>query len=170
MVSRLPANRPQPRADHPDIPAAYGVAGTTELVDWSHVEERLRTDRVYWIATIDPNARPRVRPVSGLYLDGVIYLGGSTDSRWVRDTVANSSVSVHLDGPDDVVIIEGDAEVPAAIAADVAVRLAAVSNAKFPDYPMSAGDFSGPGQVAIRPRKVIAWTDFARNPTRFRFD
>jgi hypothetical protein len=169
MVNRLPAPG-RPTSDHPVIPAVYGVSATTELVEWSHVEERLRTDRIYWVATVDSNARPRVRRVSGLYHDGVIYLGGSTDSRWVRNVAANPSVSVHLDGPDDVVIIEGDAEVPARIAADVREQLAAVSNAKFPNYPMSAADFSGPGQVAIRPRKVIAWTDFGSNPTRFRFD
>jgi hypothetical protein len=170
MVHRLPSPWRPPKADHPDIPAVYGVSGTTELVEWAHVESRLNADRIYWVATVDPAARPRVRPVSGLYVEGVIYLGGSPDSRWVRDAIANRSVSVHLDGPDDVVIIEGEAEVPATIPADVAERLATTSNAKFPDYPMTAADFSGPGKVAIRLRKVLAWTEFGKNPTRFRFD
>jgi Pyridoxamine 5'-phosphate oxidase len=170
MVNRLPPTGGQPTADHPDIPDAYGVSATTELVEWGHVEERLRTDRIYWVATVGTDGSPRVRPVSGLYLDGVIHLSGSTDARWVRDVLANPRVSVHLDGPDDVVIVEGDAEAPAAIPADLAVRLAAVSNAKFPDFELSPADFGGPGRVAIRPRKVIAWTDFGRNPTRFRFE
>ena len=170
MVNRLPLTARQPKADHPDVPDAYGVSGTTEFVEWAHVEERLRAERIYWVATVDAEGRPRVRPVSGLYLDNAIYLNGSPDARWVDDLAVNPRVSVHLDGPDDIVIVEGDAEVPARIPNGMAVRLAAVSNAKFPDFKRSPGDFGGPGQVAIRPRKVIAWTEFGRNPTRFRFE
>lgn len=170
MVNRLPPTGRQPKADHPDIPAVYGVSGTTEFVEWAHVEERLRAERVYWVATVDVEGRPRVRPVSGLYLDGTIYLNGSPDARWFHDVGANSQVAVHLDGPDDVVIVEGEAEAPARISNGLAVRLAAVSNAKFPDFRMSPGDFGGPGQVSIKPRKVIAWTEFGKNPTRFRFE
>ncbi len=32
---------------------------------------------------------------------------------------------------------------------------------------MTPESYSGPGPWAIRPRKVLAWTDFAKDPTRF---
>ena len=105
-----------------------------------------------------------------MYVDGVLYVGGSPRTRWVQEIAANSHVSVHLDGGRDVVIVEGDAEVLEANSDELADRLAAASNAKYPEYGMTAASFKGPGPIAIRPRKVIAWTDFMKDPTRFSFD
>lgn len=160
-----------PRVDRPEIPAEYGVGKATAVVDWTHVEERLTAARVYWIVTVGASGRPRARPVDGLYVDGVLYVGGSPQTRWVRDIAANPKVAVHLDTLDgDVVIVEGDAEVLQRNSDAFAERMAAVSNAKYPEYGMTAAMYKGPGPIAIRPRKVIAWTDFLKDPTRFRFD
>src|SRR3954452_7448979 len=102
----------EPRVDRPEIPAEYAIARATGHVEWRHVEERLDAARVYWIATVGSGGRPRVRPVDGMYGDGVIYVGGGLESRWVRDIAANRQVSVHLDTLEgDVVIVEGDAEI-----------------------------------------------------------
>ena len=159
-----------PRVDRPRIPASYGTSRATAFVEWSHVEERLAADRVYWLAAVGADGRPRVRPIDGLYLDGVIYVGGSGETRWVHDVEANRAVSLHLDGVDDVVLIEGDAEVLKGLDAGLAQGLAAASNAKFPEYKMTADFYRRNGAIAIRLRKVIAWTDITRDPTRFRFD
>lgn len=153
------------------LPSEYGSpkAGAA-LLEWSHVESRLAAARVYWIATVGPEGRPRVRPVDGLYVDGVIYLGGSPKTRWVRDLLANPEVAIHLDDGSDVVIVEGAAELMEAGAPpELAERLAAASNAKYPEYGMTPADYRGPGPFAIRPRAVLAWTDFPNDLTRFRF-
>jgi nitroimidazol reductase NimA-like FMN-containing flavoprotein (pyridoxamine 5'-phosphate oxidase superfamily) len=161
----------EPRVDRPEIPAEYGIARATGHVDWRHVEERLERARVYWIATVGAGGRPRVRPVDGMYVDGVIYIGGSLETRWIRDLAQNPHVSVHLDSLEgDVVIVDGDAEVLRSNSDAFAERMAAASNAKYPEYGMKPAQFKGPGPIAIRPRKVIAWTDFMKDPTRFRFD
>jgi nitroimidazol reductase NimA-like FMN-containing flavoprotein (pyridoxamine 5'-phosphate oxidase superfamily) len=161
----------EPRVDRPEIPAEYGIARATGHVDWRHVEERLERARVYWIATVGAGGRPRVRPVDGMYVDGVIYVGGSLETRWIRDLAANPHVSVHLDSLEgDVVIVDGDAEVLRSNSDAFAERMAAASNAKYPEYGMEPAQFKGPGPIAIRPRKVVAWTDFMKDPTRFRFD
>jgi nitroimidazol reductase NimA-like FMN-containing flavoprotein (pyridoxamine 5'-phosphate oxidase superfamily) len=159
-----------PRVDRPEMPAEYGIGKATDHVDWSHVEERLTADRVYWIATVSASGRPRVRPVDGMYLEGVLYVGGALETQWVRELAANPQVSIHLDGGDDVVIVDGEAEILNGVDADLAAKLAAVSNAKFPEYGMTADSYGGPGPVAIQPRKVIAWTSFMKDPTRFTFD
>lgn len=159
----------QPLVDRPEIPAEYGTSKATEHVDWSHLEDRLATERVYWVATVGEGGRPRVRPIDGLYLDGVIYVGGSHQTRWVREVAVNPHVSVHLDGLEEVVIVEGDAEVLTGLDDDLAQRLAAASNAKFPEYRMKPEFYKANGAIAIRPRKVIAWTDISKDPTRFRF-
>ncbi len=166
MTARRPTT-----VDRPEIPAEYGVPkGTEDLVDWSRIERRLDEARVYWIATSGPDGRPRVRPVDALYVDGVIYIGGSPQTRWAKDLAANPHVSVHLDGLDDVVIVEGEAELMMGADPELAERLAAASNAKFPEYGMTAESYKGPGPFAIRARKVVAWTNFAKDPTRFRFE
>ena len=163
-------SKPIPTIDRPAIPAEYGVTKATEFVDWKHVENRLAADRVYWIATVGNGGRPRIRPIDGLYLDGAIYVGGSPETRWVQEVRANRHVSIHLDGVDDVVIIDGVAETLMPIDDDLAERLAAASNAKFPEYGMTAAFYKTNGTIAVRLRKVIAWTEFTRDPTRFRFD
>jgi nitroimidazol reductase NimA-like FMN-containing flavoprotein (pyridoxamine 5'-phosphate oxidase superfamily) len=159
-----------PLIDRPAIPAEYGITKATEFVEWSHVEERLVADRLYWVVTVGRNGRPRVRPIDGLYVDGTLYVGGSPKTRWVHEMVENPQVTIHLDGTEEVLIVEGDAEVLSGIGEDLATALAAASNAKFPEYRMTSDFYRANGAIAIRPRKVIAWTDITRDPTRFRFD
>ena len=158
-----------PRVDRPGIPLDYGMSKATQHFDWARVEERLAGDRVYWIATVGGGGRPRVRPIDGLYVDGVIYVGGSPKTAWVREVGVNPHVSVHLDGLEEVVIVEGDAEVLSGLEEGLAARLADASNAKYPEYGMTAAFYSANGAIAIRPRKVIAWTDISKDPTRFSF-
>jgi nitroimidazol reductase NimA-like FMN-containing flavoprotein (pyridoxamine 5'-phosphate oxidase superfamily) len=162
-------DRSAPIVDRPIIPREYGVPTTTEgLLDWATVERRLAEARAYWLASVGSDGRPHIRPVDGIYVDDVLYVGGSDEARWVRNLEAAPQVSVHLDGP-DVVIVEGEAKLLHGVPKELAERLAAASNAKYPEYGMTAESYAGPGPFAISPRKVIAWTDFARNPTRFRF-
>ena len=158
-----------PQVDRPGIPRDYGISKAKEFVDWGRIEERLSADRVYWIATVGPTGRPRVRPVDGLYLDRTIWVGGSPATRWVQEAESHPAVSVHLDGSDEVIIVEGDAEVIEPMDRAFADRLAAASNAKYPEYGMTADFYERNGSLAIRLRKVIAWTDITRDPTRFRF-
>jgi len=158
-----------PTVDRPAIPAAYGAGKASEHVPWAHVEDRLTVDRVYWIVTVGPSGRPRVRPIDGVYLDGALYVGGSPETRWIRDLAGNANVAVHLASVDDVVIVEGEAQRLETMDRDLAERLAAASNAKFPEYRQTAKVYMARGAIAIRPRKVVTWSDITRNPTRFRF-
>ena len=164
-----PARAAPPEIDRPAIPAEYGVGAASEHVSWTHVEERLTIDRVYWIATVGPTGRPRVRPIDGVYLDGALYVGGSPETRWVKDLEANPNVSVHLASVDDVVIVEGVADRLPTMDRDLAERLAKASNAKFPEYRQTPDVYVARGVIAIRPRKVVTWSDITRDPTRFRF-
>jgi general stress protein 26 len=159
-----------PKVDRPAIPAEYGITKARRHVEWGHVEDRLAADRVYWIATVSRQGRPRMLPIDGLYLDGVIWVGGSHQTGWVRDLADNPHVAIHLDGVDDVVIVHGEAEMLVSVDEETAERLAAASRAKFPEYGMQAAFYAKNGAIAIRPRKVISWTDISADPTRFTFD
>lgn len=163
---------PAPTADRPRIPAEYGIpTSTKDLLDWTHVDERLRAATVYWIATAGRGGTPHVRPVDGLWHEGVLYVGGSPETRWARDLEANPRLAVHLDGGSDVVILEGEAELlEHGVDADLAVTLADLSNAKYPQYGMTPEMYGGPGPYAFRPKVAFGWTNFPRDVTRFRFD
>jgi Pyridoxamine 5'-phosphate oxidase len=161
-----------PSADRPRIPAEYGVPTSTKgLLAWAHAEERLRAAMVYWIATSSADGTPHVRPVDGLWHAGVLYVGGSPETRWARDLQANPRVAVHLDDGIDVVILEGEAELlEHGVGPELAVALADLSNAKYPHYGMTPESYAGPGPFAIRPTVGFGWTKFPKDVTRFRFD
>jgi hypothetical protein len=162
-----------PTADRPDIPVEYGIPTTTDgLLSWSHLDRRLAEATVYWLATSGPGGVPRVRPVDGLWHDGILYVGGSPATRWSRDLVANPRVSVHLDGGWDVVILDGLAELLAhGVDRPLAEVLAALSNEKYPQYGMTADAYAqGPGPFAIRPLRGFGWTSFPTDVTRYTFD
>jgi hypothetical protein len=167
-----PPSSPTPIADRPRMPHEYGVPSTTTgLVPWSQVATRLTEAKVYWVATSGPGGEPRVRPLDGLFVDGTLYVGGSPETRWARDLMANQRVAVHLDDGYDVVILEGVAELlEHGVGPALAERLAAESNAKYPAYGMTADNYTGPGPFAIRPQVAYAWSKFPKDVTRFRFE
>jgi hypothetical protein len=163
----------EPAADRPVIPAEYGIPRSPKgLLDWAHLDARLAAATVYWVATSGPGGVPRVRPVDGLWHDGVLYVGGSPQTRWARDLEGNPHVAVHLDDGSDVVILEGEADLLATgVDRPLAETLAALSNAKYPSYGMTPEMYeSGPGPYAIRPRRAFGWTSFPKDVTRFRFE
>ncbi len=169
MTAAAPA-RPTPIADRPRMPRDYGVPKSTKgLMDWEVVERRLTDARVYWVATASPDGQPRVRPLDGVYMDGTLYVGGSPETRWVRDLRANPRASVHLDDAHDVAILEATVSFPDGLPRDDARQLAAASNAKY-GYGMTEESYLGPGAIAIRPRLAFAWKDFPKDMTRFRFE
>jgi Pyridoxamine 5'-phosphate oxidase len=162
----------QPTVDRPAIPREYGVAkGPKGMLSWETVEEQLAAAKLFWVATSSSDGRPRVRPVDGTWFEGRIYVGGSPETAWVRDLLANPNVVVHLDSTDGIVIVDGIAESGGGgISGDAAERLADLLGERFPYGRPKAEDFAAQGSIAVRPRVIVAWRDFARDPTRFRFD
>ena len=162
----------QPTVDRPAIPREYGVAkGRQGMLSWETVEEQLAAAKLFWVVTASSDGRPRVRPVDGTWFEERIYVGGSPETAWVRDLLANPSVAVHLDSTDGIVIVDGIAErAGGGISGEAAERLADLLGERFPYGRPNAEDFATPGSIAIRPRVIVAWRDFAKDPTRFRFE
>lgn len=165
---------PIPVADRPIFPRDYGIPETDAgLLDWSHLDTRLGGATVYWIATASADAIPHVRPVDGLWLEGRLYVGGSPETRWVRDLLENPRAAVHLDDGWDAAILECAVR-PLAEGMDrpLAERLAAASNAKYPQYGMTAASYlgTGAGGFVLVPVRAFGWTAFPTDVTRFRFD
>lgn len=161
-----------PAADRPRIPAEYGIPTTTDgLRPWAEVDRRLTQAKVYWIATSGPGGAPHARPVDGMWIDGVLYFGGSPETRWVRDLEVNPRASIHLEDSFDVVILEGEARLMDDVPRDLAERLAAASNEKYPQYGVQTAEaYDTMRPWAFRARKGFAWSSFPRDVTRYRFD
>ena len=144
------------------FPAAYGPPGGPDsLLPWSYVEERLRAAANYWITTVGPPARPHARPVDGVWVGGALCFGGSPETRWVRNLIANPSISVHL---------SSEAEDVTDPSHPLAALSMAASKQKYPQY------FSGSESPfrpfwALRPTRAYAWTleGFPHGATRWRF-
>lgn len=154
------------------FPAAYGTPGGPEsLLPWSHVEERMRRASNYWIVTVGANARPHARPVDGVWVDGALCFGGSPQTRWVRNLMANPSISVHLSSEAEAIILEGTAEYVTDPSHPLAGPSTAASKAKYPQY-FSGTEPSFRPFWALRPATAFAWIleGFPRGATRWCFE
>jgi hypothetical protein len=154
------------------FPVGYGTPGGPDsLLPWSYIEERLRAASNYWISTVGPRARPHARPVDGVWVDGALCFGGSPETRWARNLMANPSIAVHLSSESEAIILEGTAEYVTDPSHSLAAPSMAASKEKYPRY------FSGGPPLfrpfwALRPATVFAWTleGFPRGATRWRFE
>ena len=132
------------------FPAAYGTPGGADsLLPWSYVEQRLRAALNYWITTVGPNARPHARPVDGVWVGGALCFGGSPETRWGRNLMANPSISVHLSGEAEAIILEGTAEYVTDASDPLVALFTAASKEKYPQWTLEG---------------------FPRGATRWRFD
>jgi hypothetical protein len=153
------------------FPPQYGEAGgQAELLPWSFVDERLRAAPNYWVTTVTPAGRPHARPVDGVWVDGALCFGGSPETRWVRNLLANPAISVHLASNTEVVILEGDAEVVTDADHPLVAASTTANREKYPQYYPDENPPFRPFWM-LRPRVVYAWTleRFPRGAARWTF-
>ncbi|MBI2912263.1 MAG: pyridoxamine 5'-phosphate oxidase family protein, partial [Chloroflexi bacterium] len=120
------------------------------------------------VATTRPDGRPHVTPVWGLWLDESFFFSSDPTSRKGRNLASSPEVVVHLESGDDVVILEGIAEVMTD--ATFLTRFADAYDAKY----RFRLDFTKPAYrvYRVRLRAAAAWLekDFPQTATRWRFD
>lgn len=161
---RRAGSHPEPGRPHAP---GYGIPSDPEgLLPWSFVDERMADARTFWVVTVHPEGRPNLTPVWGLWMDAVFYFGSGPRTRKARNLSENPNVAVHPEG-DDVVIVEGVAEVVTEPNPALAEDLYAASVAKY-----GMGSHEVEGSYAVRPRTVLAWTGsgFPASTTRWVFD
>ena len=155
-----------PIAEKLVLPEGYGT--TTETLSWASVRTQLEEAKQYWLATNRAEGSPHVVPVDGLWVDDILYYGGSPATFHVRAIRANPQVTIHLPDPWKVVVVQGRVQVTTP-SPELAQRLADLANEKYADYGIrfEASSYSEPG--AVHPRRVIAWSSFPKDATRFTF-
>ncbi|HMO56958.1 MAG TPA: pyridoxamine 5'-phosphate oxidase family protein [Roseiflexaceae bacterium] len=135
---------------------------------------QLEAAKVYWIASVRPNGRPHVSPVWGIWLDEQFYFDGSPETRRMRNIAVNPAIAVHLDSRNDgaeVVMLEGHAHLVEQPPRLLTERIAAAYTTKYiaEKYAPSPDTWDQGGLYVVAPTVVIAWTNFQKNPTRWRF-
>lgn len=163
----------EPKRDRPEMPDGYGVPeDDATLLPWSWVVERLENARNYWFSTTRPDGRPHAMPAWAVWLDGVLYFEGSPETRRARNVATNPAIAIHLENGDQVVILEGQAHAAGKPERALAERLAAAFTAKYAashDYRPAPDQWDNGGLWTVRPRLVLAWSDFPKTVTRWRF-
>jgi hypothetical protein len=163
----------QPRVDLPEFPTGYLPGPVGSHLGWIDVEQGLIDALHYWLATTRPDGRPHVMPRWGVWLDGEFWYDGSPQTRHVRNLVENNRCVLHLESGQTVTIVEGRSAAASAVDGDLGDRLAGEFARKYaPTYAPSPDSWSGADAGGLRvltPEKVIAWTAFPTDVTRFTF-
>ena len=157
-----------PKITRPDFPKGY-VDHPTAIVAWEEVEQRLVDARHYWICSVRPNQNPHVIPRWAVWVNGRIYYDGSPETRHAKNIVDNPNVALHLESGVEAVILYGTAQPEPKPEDDLAILIAREYRRKYEllGYAPEPTQWGNGGLFSITPRKVIAWTSFMENPTRF---
>ncbi|MGB8362588.1 MAG: pyridoxamine 5'-phosphate oxidase family protein [Acidimicrobiia bacterium] len=162
-----------PTRDRPQMPEGYGVEQAEAYVEWDQVESKLQQSRNYWLATTRPDGRPHVVPRWGVWLDGLFWYDGSPETLHVRNLVGDPHCVLHLEDGMDVTIVEGRSVQSEPITGELGERLAAEYARKYgPEYtpgPDAWSDEIAGGMRKLIAEKVLAWTEFPKDLTRFIF-
>jgi PPOX class probable F420-dependent enzyme len=155
-----------PVAERPGFEPGYGISAEPPGSSWADAVAQLEAARSYWLASTRPDGRPHAMPVWGLWLEGAVLFSTSPKSRKARNLAANPELVVHLESGDDVVILEGRAEV---VSDEPLLRT--FSDAYFEKYGWRVEPTPGVDVYALRPRVAFTWRehDFPESATRWRF-
>jgi nitroimidazol reductase NimA-like FMN-containing flavoprotein (pyridoxamine 5'-phosphate oxidase superfamily) len=157
-----------PQPTRPHFPEGY-LANPKSMVPWSYVEQRLTDAKNYWVCSVRPNGKPHVIPVWAVWVDGCIYFDGSPETRHARNIDRNPSVAVHLESGDDVLIVEGNAQMLQTVDRELGKKVAGQYSSKYAaeGYSPQPDQWEKGGLFQVRPQMVLAWTKFTDDPTKF---
>jgi nitroimidazol reductase NimA-like FMN-containing flavoprotein (pyridoxamine 5'-phosphate oxidase superfamily) len=155
-----------PTAEKLVLPKDYGK--TTGVMAWEDVRAKLTEAKQYWLATNRPTGSPHLVPVDGMWVDDVWYYGGSPETTHRRLAAKDPQVTMHLADPWQVVIVEGEVRVTEQTE-ERAAELAATANAKYTEYGYDFPVEWYRKATGLHPRRVLAWSEFPKDATRFTF-
>lgn len=164
--TKSPSSSAVPTPTPVRIASGYVPEGTKpKFLAWEWVTERLEKSRNYWICTTRRDGRPHAVPVWGVFVDGVVVFSTDPRSLKARNIHRSPTITVHLESGDEVVIVEGLAEL---------IKLtSSIDDAYNMKYKMRLSDFPGGATIyGVKPKVVLAWTEkeFVTNGTRWEFE
>jgi nitroimidazol reductase NimA-like FMN-containing flavoprotein (pyridoxamine 5'-phosphate oxidase superfamily) len=150
-----------------DLPKGYGKA-TTPL-PWTEVRSRLDEALNYWLVTLRPDGRPHAVPTDGIWADDAWYFGGGPDTVHMRNVQGNPDAVLHLGDGTWAVIVEGTVE--HVVPDEPRAKRIAEAGRKYEPmgYAPKPEDYLKAGAWVLEPSRVLAWTRYPTDATRFRF-
>jgi hypothetical protein len=164
------------RVVEPSLPAGYVPSGTEiRFLSWHTVTHELESAPNYWLATTYPDGRPHVVPRWGVWIDDRFWYDGSPDTRHVRNLEHNSACVLHLESGTRVVIVHGRSQRSDPVGPEFGAVLSAEFGRKYGPLgynppPDSWSDSIAGGLRIVFPSKVLGWTEFPVDLTKFELD
>jgi hypothetical protein len=166
-MSNEASSRPEPVARPARLPAGYNDSGEQRPLAWAQVRRRLEEAKHFWFSTADADGAPHARPIWGAWVDETLYADGGVEAtRWGRDLLANPRTQVHLESATDVVIVDGLFSMSNDLTPEAFQRVQQSYLSRYRDYQPQTAD----GLFMVKPRQVLAWSQFPVDVTRFDFD
>lgn len=155
------------------MPDGYGVEAADSFIEWREVQLRLVDSHHYWLSTTRRDGSPHVVPRWGVWLDGRLWYDGSPETVHARNLAHDARCALHLESGAEVTIVEGRSDPSHPLTGDFAEAVAAEYARKYgPVYTPGRDAWSGAdagGMRVVTPIKAIAWSNFPRDVTRFKF-
>jgi nitroimidazol reductase NimA-like FMN-containing flavoprotein (pyridoxamine 5'-phosphate oxidase superfamily) len=161
-----PTQPTQPTAELLEFPAPYGTP--KKKLAWSTVRRSLEEAKQYWLTTVRVDGRPHVVPLDGMWIDDVWYYGGSPATVHRRLVEKQPQVAMHLPDPWKVVVVEGVVRLTDTTP-EFAQRLVDTTNEKYAEYGYQVDPARYVQVLGLYPTRVLAWTNFPKDATRFTF-
>lgn len=160
----------EPKVSRPKFPDGY-LEAPKNLLAWPEVEARLVHALHYWVCTTQPNGHPHVVPKWGVWSDQQFFFDGSPETKHARNLLTNPNVAIHLESGEEVVIVYGVGRAVARPERPVAEKLARLYGEKYHElgYAPEPTQWDHGGLFEVTAQKVLAWTKFTEDPTRFIF-
>lgn len=161
----------QPRVERPFTEDGYGIPTSIEgTLPWEWARRMLAEAPIYWVASVRPDGRPHVTPIWGVWVDDAFWMEGGQRTRRFRNLSANPAAVVTVERADDALILEGDAELVADLSDDLIERLLEAYRKYVPTHGYEAvRENWREGIWRVAPRKVLGWSNFPADATRWRF-
>jgi hypothetical protein len=145
---------------------------------WPDVERRFGAAHNYWLGTASPDGAPHTAPVWGLWHGGGFVFSTDPRSRKGRNLLANPRATAHVDGADDVLLVEGDVQIlvhgrfPVPVPAELAeIDRAYAAKYTWDGSPVLLSEFPSEHMFVARltPEVAHAWTerDFLTSRSRW---
>jgi nitroimidazol reductase NimA-like FMN-containing flavoprotein (pyridoxamine 5'-phosphate oxidase superfamily) len=160
----------EPLISRPHFPDGY-LEDPKRLLDWSSVDEALRSAIHYWLCSITPQHKPHAVPKWGVWVEQCFYFDGSPETKHARNIQQNPAVVVHLESGEQPVIVNGRCRAVDRPEPELAGALAAAYREKYAalGYAPQANQWENGGLFVVVPQTVLAWTQFTEDPTKFTF-
>jgi PPOX class probable F420-dependent enzyme len=127
-------------------------------IPWGTIDRQLRALRSIWVSTTRPDGRPHAVPVWFTWDGRTLYFASHESAQKVRNLTQEPWVVIHAGSGDDVIILEGRAEV---VTDDAELQQVDAARAeKYVDPPTGARDtILTEGTVLYRVpiRRAMAW-------------